>query len=559
MIQLQTTAACPSFFNSGTRFPDEPKEIDLATFYHPAQVKDGDGRRAVTTIDEVCPVGNVLIRGTVGQGKSILLRYLAATELVKGARVPLFLELRRIEPNRTIVQHALEEAKTLGLEMTEEILLCLFANGKALLLLDAFDEVHEDHRQALITELETLSKRCEGLRIIATSRPDAGLEASPHFRVVDLAPLLGDEYVDVLRRMSGSDELTDRVAKSIEHSPVRRMLTTPLMVALLLVRYRIDQSIPENQRAFYEDLFSLLLRRHDKTKAGYVRPRKSGSTDFQLKSLFDAVCFMTRQDANSRLMLTDLYSFADRASQSLSLNVDATLGITDIIEITCLIADEGGVCSFIHKSVQEFHAAAFVKDQPSEVATKFYDGMKERFSTWDGELRFLEEIDRFRFTQRFLLPDLQRTSQLLAEAGAEQKPMSSSAVKRIVSSVLHLVAIEVGTGRRPTVRSAVYSVPRLTTWSLRNFSVSVAVQRSQYLEGVVEHRFEPLSKKEKPSRKVNTPKVIRISTTELLAEKSGMDLLRAVCEEFSDGVRLNLEECERFVNDVVDRQELIKF
>jgi len=31
LIQLQTTAACPTFFNSGTRFPDEPKKVLIAS------------------------------------------------------------------------------------------------------------------------------------------------------------------------------------------------------------------------------------------------------------------------------------------------------------------------------------------------------------------------------------------------------------------------------------------------------------------------------------------------------------------------------------------------
>ena len=58
---------------------------------------------------------------------------------------------------------------------------------------------------------------------------------------------------------------------ALERSPVAEVLTTPLLVALMVVRFRIEGTIPETEMAFFSDLFDLLVRRHDQWKSGFRR------------------------------------------------------------------------------------------------------------------------------------------------------------------------------------------------------------------------------------------------------------------------------------------------
>jgi hypothetical protein len=82
--------------------------------------------------------------------------------------------------------------------------------------------------------------------------------------------------------------------------------------------------------------------------------------------------------------------------------------LADIIEISCMIVTDGDEARFIHKSVQEYHAALFIKRRPDESAAKFYDAMHTRSTTWSQELRFLESIDQYRFLKLFHIPSLER-------------------------------------------------------------------------------------------------------------------------------------------------------
>src|SRR5207249_1599742 len=117
------------------------------------------------------------------------------------------------------------------------------------------------------------------------------------------------EYEHVVRRMANDDATANAIIYGIrkEATQIARLLTTPLMVALLLVRYRIDQSLPQNEASFYDELFSLLLQRHDKTKAGYVRPRKSRVSDVELEEFFNALCFVTRKANESSFSRRQLH------------------------------------------------------------------------------------------------------------------------------------------------------------------------------------------------------------------------------------------------------------
>jgi hypothetical protein len=351
---------------------------------------------------------SVIIEGTVGQGKSIFLRYLASVEFCVSKRIPVFLELRKCKSGLSLTTMALQELKALGLEMNEEVFQFFVDQGRILLLLDAFDEVKQELRQDLITEIETLVRQHEALRIIVTSRPQSGISTSNYLPVFQLCPLEGKEYEDVIHRMAHDSGTADVIISGIrkEAAQVAPLLTTPLIVALLVVRYRIDQSLPQNSAAFYESLFSLLLQRHDKTKGGYIRPRKSGASDIQLEDYFSAFCFVTRKADAVSFTRAEMKGFAKETLKITGENFDVDKLIADIIEITCMLITDGEEARFIHKSVQEYHAAVFIKERPDDMAIAFYTTMQTKWSTWQQDLRFLAQIDRYRYLKYLLIVEL---------------------------------------------------------------------------------------------------------------------------------------------------------
>jgi len=385
------------------------KEIDLTSFYYPSRIRMGDKRSIVHQLSDLNVDCSVVIEGTVGQGKSIFLRYLASVEFCTTRRIPVFVELRRYRAGQLLVDMALHELKSLGFEMTQDVFRFFAEQGRILLLLDAFDEVKEELRQDLIAEIEGLIRQHEALRVVITSRPQSGITNSPFLRGFQLCPLEDREYEQVIRRMAHSGETAETIISGIrkEAAQVAPLLTTPLMVALLVVRYKIDQSLPQNSAAFYESLFSLLLQRHDKTKGGYIRPRKSGVSDTILEEFFNALCFVTRKANETSFTRAKLNGFSREALRIVGQKGGMDKILSDIIEITCMLITDGDECRFIHKSVQEYHAALFIQEQPDEMAIAFYGAMESKWINWQQELSFLALIDSYRYLKHFQIRALQ--------------------------------------------------------------------------------------------------------------------------------------------------------
>ena len=97
---------------------------------------------------------------------------------------------------------------------------------------------------------------------------------------------------------------------------------------------------------------------------------------------------------------------AKNALQQCNLAASPAAYIKDIIEITCLILRDGEEHRFIHKTVQEYYTAAYVKRRPQAWAIKLYTKIlnTNAFGSWVQELAFLSEIDKYRYDKFFILP-----------------------------------------------------------------------------------------------------------------------------------------------------------
>jgi hypothetical protein len=125
-----------------------------------------------------------------------------------------------------------------------------------------------------------------------------------------------------------------------------------------------------------------------------------------LQEFFNALCFVTRKADEASFSRDQLYTHARSALEVLGQTGDTENILTDIIEITCLIITDGEECRFIHKSVQEYHAALLIKEQPDDSAILFYHAMRSKWQNWQEELGFLSLIDRYRYLKHFYIDQL---------------------------------------------------------------------------------------------------------------------------------------------------------
>jgi len=413
------------------------KEVSLSSIYYPSRIAYDGGRSVkIECISELPSSGNYIIQGTIGQGKSFFLRYLCLSQLKdSGNAFPIFLELKTLAENDDLLHFIQEGFRDFGLQIDNDLFELYARSGRFVLLLDAFDELPEAAITDVVKTLEQLTRRYPALRIFVTSRPDSALHPSAAFRILKLERLQTTDHEPFLAKLTQDSEHAKKMKKAIRSSPrIEQLLSTPLLLTLLTRYYNSDLSVPNNEAEFYQRLFEVLLYRHDLSKAGYKRQRHTKLGEREIRELFEAFCFATRREGKGQLTKGDFYRALEAAKASTKIAVDSDLFMKDVVKVACLMQEEGNTIQFIHKSVQEFYAAAFILHSAERVAEKFLGSMVTtgRWQKWRQEIHFLSIVEPYRYCRFFLQPSL---VQFMSEAGVSRSPNGSFTASTLTTEI----------------------------------------------------------------------------------------------------------------------------
>ncbi|MEM6186356.1 NACHT domain-containing protein [Shewanella vaxholmensis] len=387
------------------------KEVNLHNFYYPTQMQLEGKRIKIEGLNSFPDNGKIVIQGTAGQGKSILMRYITSIELKKASTLPIFVELRKISEKKSLIDLILDNLKEIGLNIDSTELDALFATNKCSLILDAFDEIPKSLVNDTITKIESICNQHYGLSIIISSRPNAEIQKSTFFRVINLAELSPNDFEPLLEKLfcSSNNNIAD-LLKAIHssESQVVGVITTPLLLTLLVIIYKSFNEIPNNLSEFYDKLFTILCYRHDSTKPGFKREFATGLTESQLSKLFDSFCFCCMKAKISSLPQNEAISLTNEAIDLSNSHIEnAELFLIDITKVTCLVVEEGFEYHFIHKSIREYHAAHYLKEHAQEsLKIAFYKHASLHYENYSQELKFLESIDEYNYKKYFLVPHI---------------------------------------------------------------------------------------------------------------------------------------------------------
>jgi hypothetical protein len=407
------------------------KEVKLSTFYYPSKVTFPTGiTKPIASLKDLPRIGSLVLQGTVGQGKSVFLRYLCIQELKTNSsgRVPVFLELRKLEEKFDLEAAVFSTLKSLGFEISAALFKYYAESGKLVLLLDGFDELNEKMASKTITQLEEWAIEFPTLQVIVTSRPGADIQKSNHFHVIRLAPLAPSDHRPFMAKIGVKGETLENLLSAINNSPVeiRNLLTTPLLLTLLVLVYQVEHSVPSELPEFFKLLFVTVFSRHDGTKPAFSRPHKSGLNERKLELLFQSFCFAVKR-RNFRVSLKESeFNTAFEDGQRFFKEKCAIEGFKhDIVKVACLLQEDGLLLSFVHKSLLDYFSAAFVSTRTDKQAQQIYTSISQNLAGWRPTLQFLQHIDRYRYARDFAIPEIQRSLKILT---AEEKVASGEHV-----------------------------------------------------------------------------------------------------------------------------------
>ncbi|MGN5159897.1 NACHT domain-containing protein [Aeromonas dhakensis] len=335
------------------------------------------------------------IIGIAGQGKSTILRKIFLEEIRRANIFPFFIELRKLD-NSSILNYFKKTLNEVGIDTSDARVEYLLQSRKALLLLDGFDEIPSKDRIKTLAEIVSLNTQFNA-RIIVTSRPGTEICHEPGISNLTVKNLTKDDVINIIKRLDRYNSSSELKTLLDNNKSLRETLKTPILANLLYVCYPYLDKVPENVIDFYDKLFITLYSRHDKIK-NFNREKYASIPAGKANDIFNALCFESiRKDQlefNESKLNETLYSammLCDCAKEN-SENIKQ-----DIINITCLLQKDGyDRYVFLHRSIQEFHAAKFIASLPLNSKKKVYSKLKSNINTSDsfyGAIGFLMDID----------------------------------------------------------------------------------------------------------------------------------------------------------------------
>ncbi|MFC1518512.1 NACHT domain-containing protein [Pseudomonadota bacterium] len=262
------------------------EEINLLDFYYPSTFSYEKNNLSIDDIMQCNSNKPSLIVGTVGQGKSIALRYLSFFTLCRSSSIPIFLELRKLRTSTTLFEHIRQFLIKIRLDCSEKLLRHLLSSGYITLLLDGFDEIKHENRTVWVEEIEELHTRFTQFKIFVTTRPNTDIHHRNLFQNFELSQLNESDRPRFIKKLiKNKDDQTALITKlSKASNGVIDLLVTPLLMTFFVNTYQGRRKLPNSNSEFFDELFSTILSRHDGLKAAYDRPSKCGFTDKELKS-----------------------------------------------------------------------------------------------------------------------------------------------------------------------------------------------------------------------------------------------------------------------------------
>ncbi len=390
----------------------QDKELLISEFYYQPKIKIDDQIIKASKISDL-PEGALIIEGIAGQGKSILLRSLAFTELKsnEGVVIPIFLELRTLTSKMGLKDAILKLLYSYDIDADDQSVEYIFRCGKFSLILDGFDEVESLLINDLLSDVESIVARHPKLRLIITSRPYDEIQKSTFFKKITIEPLKVGDYVEFLKAGGFTSEAAISIRDAVQRSSgeISGLIKTPLMLTLVGQLYQSEFEIPDNTPEFFERLFRHTFVTHDKLKAGIKRKRYTTLGDRKLQELLEAFCFICMCEGIVATINTQV--FASIFNQALEYvddcKCDADSFLQDITKGACLMLLDGDEnIHFLHKSLLDYFSAAFIKKADADFSDEFYKNVADDSEPWFQSLSFLQYIDSSNFYKKFLLPEI---------------------------------------------------------------------------------------------------------------------------------------------------------
>ena len=377
---------------------------------------------------------HLLIEGTGGAGKSMMMRYFFLDTAYRGSYVPILLELRRISgaaSGGVSMQSILELVYACMQEFNVQLDRAQFeyslTSGRYVFLFDGFDEVPDALARATATAIQSFCSKYPNNPCVVTSRPYADTSPLETFLPLHTMPLTKWQAIMLSSRLWDEDEKTREFCYQLDNTLYeqhRDFAENPLLLTMMFLTFMRNLSIPDHLCEFYQKAYDALYSAHDNQDKGvFKREFKCRSLDEQsFTKLFSWFCFQSYFKSDYEFTVDRLLDYLERGIKKLGLpNVSAEAYLADLQNIVCMLVTDGTLFKFSHRSFQAYFAATYTSGLSDEEQKRLFSNLlaKEHWTRRRDYFELLYQLAPERFAANALEDGLRV---LQSEADASPDP-----------------------------------------------------------------------------------------------------------------------------------------
>ncbi|WP_429141559.1 NACHT domain-containing protein [Aeromonas hydrophila] len=396
--------------------------VKLYSYYVPTGIRCGKKEIKTPNFKTCNEYSNrVILLGTGGSGKSILMRHLFLDCIVNATYVPIMIELRDINSKAvSLEQFILDTLSIYGLDVSNEYLKKAQEQGHFCFFIDGYDEVDYSVRNDMLKQIKKLSERFKECPIILSSRPDEVLIGLDEFSIFQIEPLTLEAASLLVSKLPFDDGIKSKFIENLKASLFSKhtsFLSNPLLLSIMLLTYGENAEIPSKISLFYNQAYEALYQRHDANKGGYKRKRKTDLDIQDFSKVFSLFSLQSYDKRTFKMSKTDCLTFISKSQKSLSLKFEPEDYLSDLLSAVCLLIEDGLEIAYSHRSFQEYFVALKIANSTPEIQKSLIDRYWHNIIS-DNVISLLLEINPDVVERELFIPKLE---DVLNKAGVKRK------------------------------------------------------------------------------------------------------------------------------------------
>lgn len=391
--------------------------VDLYSYYVSTGIACGDVTLESPTFESCLDQSNrIVVTGTGGSGKSVLIRHLFLDCIRHKSFTPILIELRDLNGSKlTLDEHIESVLDTYGFDVSGDYILRAKQAGHFCFFLDGYDEIDHANRKLIIKQVRALSNKFQKCPVIISSRPDETFNGIDEYSLFKILPLDINSASSLISKLPFEPDIKEKFVRALNDGLFKEhesFLSNPLLLSIMLLTYGENAEIPSKLSIFYNQAYEALFQRHDANKGGYSRNRLTNLDIQDFSRVFSLFALQTYERRIFKMPLTDCLSYIEKSRANLHLNFKAEDYLDDLMSAACLLIEEGLEVTFSHRSFQEYFVALYISMASPDVQQNLISRYCENISQ-DNVISLLLEINPELVERLVLVPKLEEIFEAL--------------------------------------------------------------------------------------------------------------------------------------------------